>query len=58
MAAVTRLRNVTVAVLAVVAVLALGVAEVPGWDNLRLVGLAAVAVIATDLLSRSGGLPR
>lgn len=54
----TRLRNVTVAVLAVVAVLALGVAEVPGWDNLRLVGLAAVAVIATDLLSRSGGLPR
>ena len=52
----TRLRNAAVAVLAVLAVVALGLAEVPGWDNVRLVGLVAVAIVATDLLSR-GSLP-
>ncbi len=53
----TQVRNVAVAVLAVVAVFALGLADVPGWDNARLVGLVAVAIVATDLLSRGGSLP-
>ena len=51
------LRNAAVAVLAVVALLTLGLAQVPGWDNVRLVGLVAGAIMATDLLSRGGSLP-
>lgn len=53
----THLRHVTVAVLAAVAVFALGLANVPGWDNVRLVGLVAGAMVATDLLSRGSSLP-
>ena len=53
----TQVRNVAVAVLAVVAVVALGLADAPGWDNARLVGLVAVAIVATDLLSRGSSLP-
>lgn len=53
----TQVRNVAVAVLAVVAVVALGLAEVAGWDNARLVGLVAVSIVATDLLSRGSSLP-
>jgi hypothetical protein len=54
---VSHLRNLAVAVLAVLAVVALGVANVPGWDNVRLIGLAAVSIVATDLLSRGSSLP-
>lgn len=44
--------------LAVVAVAALGAATVaPGWDNARLVGLVAFAIIAVDLLSRGSNPP-
>lgn len=52
------LRNVAVVVLSIVGVAALTVASVaPGWDVIRLVGLAAIAIVATDLLSRGGDLP-
>lgn len=53
----TGLRNAAVGVLAVVAVLAIGLADTSDWDNLRLVGLLAAAIVATDLLSR-GERPR
>ncbi|MCD2191877.1 hypothetical protein LQ327_00545 [Actinomycetospora endophytica] len=52
----SRLRNVAVALLAVVAVAALGLATVSGWDNVRMVGLVAAAIVAIDLLSRDPGL--
>lgn len=54
---VTALRNGAVAALAVVAVVALGLADLPGWDNVRLVGLVAMATVATDLLSRGHARP-
>ena len=50
----THLRNVTVAALALIAICALGLANIPGWENVRLVGLVAMAIVATDLLSRGG----
>jgi hypothetical protein len=53
---VSKVRNVAVAVLAVVAVVALVLADVPGWDNVRLVGLVAAALVATDLFSRGTSL--
>lgn len=48
----------TVLVLAVIAFTTLAVATVdPDLDSIRLIGLAAIAIIATDLLAR-GGEPR
>jgi hypothetical protein len=52
------LRNVAVVVLAGVGLTTLAIASVaPGWDIVRLVGLAALAIVATDLLSRDRDLP-
>ena len=56
--AAVKLRNIAVLTLSVVGVTALAVASVvPGWDALRLVGMAAFAIVATDLLSRSSDRP-
>ena len=52
------LRNVAVLALSVVAFTTLAIATVaPAWDVIRLVGLAVIAIVATDLLSRGGDRP-
>ena len=53
------LRDLTVLILIAVAITTLTIATLaPAWDVIRLVGLTAIAVVAIDLLSRGGDLPR
>jgi hypothetical protein len=57
--AAVKLRNLADVILSVIGLTTLAIASVaPGWDVIRLVGLTAMAGVATDLLSRGGGLPR